>query len=187
MKKSIISLERLILTISLLLISVHSNSQDTKLSREEQKAARKERQYFDFQVIDTMLMNKSFVLEADYLENQYGDRVPVISGINFIMVDSLSAVLQTGSNSRMGLNGVGGVTAEGRISGLKIVKDEKHLTFYIRFSVTSDIGIYDVTMDISSNKTARATISSLTRGKLTYTGRIETLYDSGVYKGRNSI
>jgi hypothetical protein len=187
MKTSILKLEGLLLTVGLLLISFNSNSQDNKLSRQEQKAAKRDAQYYSFQVIDSMLQSKSFVLEADYLENQYGYRSPVLSNINFIMVDSLRAVLQTGSSSNMGNNGLGGATAEGNISGLKIVKDIKNLSFFLRFTVVSNIGIYDVTMNISSNRFARATITGLTRGKLIYDGRIENLYNSGVYKGRNSI
>jgi hypothetical protein len=185
MKKSIYKFGNLLLTIGLLLISVNINSQE--LSRAEKKMAKKDRQYFNFQVLDTILHSRSFVLEADYLENQYGVRSPVLSSLNFIMLNSPKAVLQTGSNSYAGYNGVGGVTAEGNISGLKIVRNEKNLTFFLRFSVVTEIGIYDISMTISSDRFARATISGLTRGKLVYDGRIQTLYNSGVYKGRNSI
>jgi len=187
MKKSIYKSGSLFLTIGLLLISVTIYSQDTKLSRAEKKEAKRDRQYFNFQVLDTILQNRSFVLEADYLENGYGFRSPVLSSLNFIMVNSPKAVLQTGSSSYDGYNGVGGVTAEGQISGLKIVKDEKKLNFFLRFTVVTDIGIYDVSMNISSDRLARATITGLTPGKLVYDGRIESLYDSGVYKGRNTI
>lgn len=187
MKTSIFKMERLFLVTGFLLISVIGISQDNKLTRQEQKAAKRDKQYLNFQVLDTLLKNRCFVLEADFLENQYGNRRPVLSNINFIMVDSLRAVLQTGSNSNFGFNGVGGTTAEGNISGLKIVKNEKNLSFFLRFTVTSNIGIYDVSMNVSSNATARATISGLSRGKLVYDGRIQTLYNSGVFKGHNTI
>jgi hypothetical protein len=187
MKTLVFKLEKLFIATMLILISIMGNSQDTKLTKQEQKEAKRDKQYFNFQVLDTLLRNRSFVLEADFLENQYGNRKPVMSNINFIMVDSLRAVLQTGSNSNFGLNGVGGTTAEGNISGLKVTKNEKNLSFFLRFTVNSNIGIYDVTMNISCNNTARATITGLTRGKLVYDGRIQTLYNSGVYKGRNSI
>lgn len=187
MKTSKIKMERLFLITGFLLISVIGYSQDNKLTRQEQKAAKRDKQYFNFQVLDTLLKNRSFVLEADFLGNQYGYRRPVPSNINFIMVDSLRAVLQTGSNSIYGYNGVGGTTAEGNISGLKIVKNEKNLSFSVRFTVNSNIGIYDVSMNVSSDNTAQATISGLSRGKLVYDGRIQTIYNSGVYKGHNRI
>jgi len=187
MKVSILNLKKWFLAIGLLFISVYSNSQDVKLSREEKKEAKRDKEFYSFQVIDSMLKNKNFVLEADYLENQYGYRTPVLSSVNFIMVDSLRAVLQTGSNSLYGSNGVGGTTAEGSLSSMKITKDIKNLSFFLRFTVNSEIGVYDVSMTIDKNKQARATISGLTPGKLIYVGRIQTIYNSGVYKGRNSI
>jgi hypothetical protein len=187
MKTSKFKLECLLLTVGLCLISINSNSQDTKLSRQERKEAEKAQKYLNFQALDSVLKSKSFVLEADWLENGYGVRRHVMSDINFIMVDSLRAVLQTGSNSVRGWNGVGGVTAEGHLNGLKIVRDEKNMTFFLRFTIVSNIGIYDVAMTVYSNNNARATISGLTMGKLVYDGRIETLYNSRVYKGQNSI
>jgi Domain of unknown function (DUF4251) len=176
-----------ILTIGLLLISFNSNSQYAKLSRQEKKEAYKEKQFFNFQVLDTLIKNKTFILEADFLHNEYGTRIHVLSDINFIKVDSSDAVIQTGSNVNMGYNGVGGTTAEGSIRGLKVVKNLKNLTFYLRFTVVTDIGIYDVAMTINSNRSATATITGLTRGKLVYDGHIENIYNSGFYKGHNTI
>jgi hypothetical protein len=187
MKTSIFKLESLFLAIGLFLISFSSNSQDNKLSRQEQKEARRDKQYFNFQVLDTILKNKSFVLEADFLENEFGNRRPVLSDLNFIKVDSSDVVLQTGSNYNMGFNGVGGATAEGNINNMKIVKNLKNLTFYLQFSVLTNIGIYYVSMTINSDCAARATITGLTRGKLVYDGRIKTIESSGFYKGMNSI
>ena len=187
MKTSIFKMESLFLTVGLFLISLNSNSQDFKLTKQDKKDAKRDRQYYEFQVLDSVLQSKSFVLEADWLENQYGYKVPVPSQLNFSMVDSTNAVLQTGSNVYMGSNGVGGATAEGNITGLKIEKNLKNLTFNLRFSISSTIGMYDIFMTIGSDGNARATITALTRGKLIYDGRIETIYNSRVYKGRNSI
>ena len=187
MKTSNLKPGNVILTIGLLLISFNSNSQDAKLSRQEKKEAYKEKQFFNFQVLDTLIKNKTFILEADFLHNEYGTRIHVLSDINFIKVDSTDAVIQTGSNVNMGYNGVGGTTAEGSIRGLKVVKNLKNLTFYLRFTVVTDIGIYDVDMTINSNRSATATITGLTRCKLVYDGHIENIYNSGFYKGHNTI
>ena len=92
MKTSIFKLENLFLIIGLFLVSFNSNSQDNRMSRQEQKEARRDKQYFNFQVLDTILKNKSFVLEADFLENEYGNRRPVLSDLNFIKVDSSNVV-----------------------------------------------------------------------------------------------
>ncbi len=185
MKTSIFKIGSLI--IGLFLITLSGYSQDNNLSKEEKKAAKKDKDYYNFQVVDSMVKNKSFVLEADYLENQYGFRRPVTSLLNFIEVDSANAVLQTGNNFSQGYNDVGGITAEGSIEGLKVSKNEKNLSFFLRFTVLTNVGIYDVAMTIYSNKNARAEITGLSRGKLIYDGHIMNLWESRAYKGRNTI
>jgi hypothetical protein len=87
----------------------------------------------------------------------------------------------------MGNNGVGGVTAEGDISGLKITKNPKSLSYFLRFTIVSQIGTYDVEMTVYSDKHAHATISGLQPGKLNYDGKLRNLYESRAYKGMNSI
>ena len=187
MKTSGYKIQSLILGIGLLLISTAGYSQNDKLSKEDKKIAKRDKDYYNFQVVDSMLNNKTFVLEADFLENQWGVKKPVSSLLNFIELDSAKAVLQTGSNLGQGSNGVGGATAEGTVSGFKIMKNKKNLSFYLRFTILSQIGIYDVSMTIYSDKDATAEISGLGPGKLTYDGHITNLWDSRAYKGQNSI
>src|SRR5664280_2216065 len=117
MKTSTLNIGRIVFIMGFLLISLYTNSQDVKLSRKEQKEAKRDREFFNFQALDTLLKTKNFVLAADFLDNQYGNRTPVMSDINFIKVDSPDAVLQTGSMNNFGMNGIGGATAEGSIRG----------------------------------------------------------------------
>jgi hypothetical protein len=126
-------------------------------------------------------------LEAYTLENQYGNRANVSSVLNFIRVDSIKVVLQTGSNSIFGSNGVGGVTAEGTIGQYSIEKDLKSLSYKVRFNVNSNIGMYDVFMTVGPDTYARATVTGLGPGRLTYSGRLEALYNSAVFKGQNAL
>jgi len=169
------------------LITLNSNSQDIKLSRQERKEVRKAQMAANFYVLDSLLNSKSFVLEADYLQNGYGYRVPVVSGLNFIKVDELKGILQTGSDFRIGYNGVGGVTAEGSIGSWKIGKNLKALSHTIQFSLLTQIGYYDVFMIVSSDNHATATIRGSGRGQLTWDGHLETINNSRVFKGHNTI
>ncbi len=163
------------------------NAQDAQLTRKEQKEARKAQLKANFQAIDTLLQRKSIVLQADYLSNQYGDRIPVTSSLNFIKIEPDQVILQTGNNmGNLGYNGLGGVTAEGTLNSWKITKDAKHLNYTVRFTVTTNIGTYDVLMLIGANNNASATITGLTRGQLIYTGRVKAVYNASVYKGQRS-
>ena len=71
--------------------------------KKEEKKAKIESQY---KLTDSLLKGKKFVLEAQFLKYSNGDRVNVVSTLNFISIDSLSAVIQVGLMQRVGYNGV---------------------------------------------------------------------------------
>ena len=187
MKTKNINIVTLLGVFGFFMISLVSNSQEAKLSRQERKEVRKTQMTANFYILDSLLNSKSFVLEADYLQNGYGYRVPVVSGLNFIKVDELKGILQTGSDFRIGYNGVGGVTAEGSIGSWKIGKNLKALSHTIQFSLLTQIGYYDVFMIVSSDNHATATIRGSGRGQLTWDGHLETINNSRVFKGHNTI
>jgi len=163
-----------------------SNAQAVKLDRKEKKEVRKAQLTANFYALDTLLKARSFVLEADFLQNNYGDRVPVSSNLNFIMVNKSNGVLQTGSNMSIGYNGVGGVTAEGNIGSWELNRDAKRLYHTLRFSLLSNIGHYDVFLTVNADNNASAIITGLGRGSLTWNGRIKTLNGSRVFKGQTT-
>ncbi len=187
MKKSLFKLGSMFLVVGFFFISLNSYSQDIKLSKQERKAAKDAIKTAQFIYLDTLLQSKSFVLEADFLQNQYGDRVHVTPLLNFIQVDASDIVLQTGTSVYRGYNGVGGVTAQGTMSGYKIVKNLKSHSYFLKFTVHSNLGTYDISMTVSSDNRARAEISGLSRGRLIYDGRLVSLENSMIYKGWNSI
>lgn len=187
MKKYAIILGSLFLTIGFFGISLNSYSQDVRLSRQEKKEARKAQMMINYNIIDTLVNTRRFVVEANYLENQYGDKISVSSFLNFISINSPDVVLQTSTSDSRGFNGLGGVTAEGEIKNWEISRDLKNLSHMVKFHVLTGIGSYDVTMTISANNTVRASIKGLSRGELIYKGHIVTLENSGAFKGYNSI
>jgi hypothetical protein len=184
MKKLTIKSMGLFLTIGLCLMSARISAQETKLTGQEQKEATRNIMLANYKLLDSLVTGKNFVLKADFLENQYGERIIALPMVNFIRIDPENAVLQTGNNASIGYNGVGGVTAEGKIISWKLMRDEKNLTFFIQFSVLTSTGSYQVAMRIDSNNNAQATITGLTRGRLTYDGHLETINDLRIYKGQ---
>ena len=176
----------LLFVIGFSLISYNSKAQDVKLSKQEKKELKQTELAANYHAIDTLIERRTFVIEADFLQDQRGNRVFVNSVLNYILVDSLKAVLQTGSNDRAGYNGVGGVTAQGNIQNYKVVKDPKKLSYRVSFTVMTNVGIFDVSMDISADTNASATISGLSRGNLTWYGRFQNLYRSSFYKGQET-
>jgi hypothetical protein len=176
-----------LLSIGLFCISQPGFSQDKKLDRQERKEARKAEIAANFDTLNAMLESRNFVLKANNLESKYGDVVQVSSNTNFILVHSSSGILQTAFNSMNGNNGLGGVTAEGEVGSWELFKNQKNMTFTVKFSLVTNIGIYDVLMTVNSDKKAHAEISGLAPGRLTYNGYLASVSDSGIFKGRNSL
>lgn len=157
-----------------------------QLTRQEKKEIRNSAMAANYQILDSLLSAKSFVLEADYLADKYGFRVPVNSTLNFIKIEGVTGVLQTGSDFRRGSNNVGGATAEGSIGGWEMKRDPKNLSYTVRFNLLSNIGSYNVLLTVNSANNASATITGTTPGKLIWQGHLTTVNNSRVFKGINS-
>jgi hypothetical protein len=177
----------LFLVIVFVAISINGYSQDGKLSRQEKKEAKKAQLVANYYALDTLLNMKSFVLEADFLQDRYGSRINVPSNLNFIKVNNTHGILQTGTNFGTGYNGVGGVTAEGRIGSWEITKNPKKLYYTIHFDMLTNIGNYDIFMTVNSANQAEATITGLGPGKLTWEGHLEMNFNSKVFKGQETM
>lgn len=186
MKTIIVKTASLFLLSGFFLTFQNINAQEKKLSRQELKEARKAQMVANYHVLDTLLNKRTFVLEADYLQNSYGQRLPVVSSLNFIQVDGSTGILQTGANSGIGYNGVGGVTAEGTVGTWELSKDAANLSYSLHFTMLTNLGNYDIWMNVSSDAHASATITGLTPGRLTWDGHLSTVYNSRVFKGQTS-
>jgi hypothetical protein len=168
-------------------LTTNTWSQEQKLTRKEKKAAHKEELKNKFRTIDRVLNDKTFVVKADFLENNYGNRVHVSDILNFIRVDTGNVVFQVGSYNGLGLNGVGGITAEGNLDRWKVYKDDKNMSFDVLFTTVTNIGVYDISMKVAADGYTRATITGLRNGSLTYSGYLMPTEDARVYKGQNTL
>lgn len=184
MKTTNLKTVSLFLIIAFLGIFTQASSQEGKAKRHELKEARKAQLEANFAILDSLLKAKSFVLVADYLQNDHGDRVIVTPTVNFIKVNGSNGILQTGFNTRIGYNGVGGVTAEGTIGVWDVTRNYKQLSYFLHFTMLTTIGNYDIFMNVTSDNFARATISGLGHGKLTWEGHLETVGNARVFKGQ---
>jgi hypothetical protein len=187
MKTMRLNLAGLFILTALFGFTLNANSQKTKLTREERRAVQKAQMQANYFTLDTILRSRNFVLEADFLQDRNGVRVPVPSSINYIRVDSTRGILQTGSNTGVGYNSIGGVTAEGKIGSWSITKDPKHLVYMVAYSLDTQIGHYDILLTVNSVNNASATITGLGPGKMTCEGHITVGYNSRVFKGQNTM
>ncbi len=174
-----------------LFMAIPAFTQDQELSKKEQKKLQKElkkEQQAEEAAKKTLLTglmieHRKFVLEADQLRDKRGNTVNVSSMINFIACDSVTGVIQIGSNQYVGANGVGGITAEGPIANYKSSFNEKNMTYSVSYNVRTTIGTYDVRMSIFSEGRADASVSSTWPGRVNYSGYLVPPSVSKVHKG----
>ena len=179
-------MKRLVVFLSLIIsasiLFAQGNDENAVLTKKEKRNAELEK---EFQFTKSMLENKDFVLETDYLQDRYGNRILVNSTINFVSVDSTEAIIQIGSNFRLGPNGVGGVTAKGRINKWELTEDQKHKAFTLSLNVMTTIGIYDLFINISASGRGSATLTGMTSGRLTFDGDLVPWEKSSVFVGQH--
>ncbi len=135
---------------------------------------------------DSLITNRRFVLEANYLSTQYASRMAA-DNLNFILVDSGKIIIQMGTNQRLGgNNGLGGITVDGKINTFETKKTGKGEGHYlVKITTITPLGTYDITIHISPNSVATAFINGLLDDKVSYHGVIRPLEKSTIYKGRS--
>lgn len=162
-------------------LSKKEQKQLEKELKKEQKAEETARQA---EVVRAMVEYHKFVLEVNTLKDRRGNSLQVSSNINFIASDSITGVIQVGSNTYIGRNGVGGVTVEGSITEYKYTTHKNGGSYYITYYLRTPVGSYDVRITAYSDGRADADVSSTTWGdKLHYSGYLVPIGISRVFKG----
>jgi len=168
--------------ISASILFAQGNDENSAFTKKERRDAEREQ---EFQQIKSMLDNKNFVLQADYLQDRYGNRVLVSSMINFVAVDSTEATIQIGSNFSNGPNGVGGVTAKGKITKWELTENPKNKSFMLNMNVMTMIGIYDLSIDIGASGKGSAILTGTTMRSLTFDSNLVPWERNTVYVGQH--
>ncbi len=132
------------------------------------------------------LKDQQFVLEATQVRFRDGYTAYVNSNTNFVLMKGEHSTVQVAFNTPYsGPNGIGGVTVDGRMSGLKMTKDKRGNVNYnfnvqgigisAQIFITLSEGGNNATVDISPN---------FNSNNMTLTGKIVPLSESSVFKGR---
>lgn len=191
MKKSI-TFVALLLVATLGSVSMAQDAQTTKTRKElrdekraQYKAEEKLMNELDYRNAATAIKNQQFVVEADQLILRNGQNVFVNSGTNFLLVNKEKGTVQVAFNTALsGPNGIGGITVDGGISGMKTETD-KHGNINCSFSIQG-AGISAqifVKLYYGSNE-ANVTISpNFNSNDLSMSGELVSIDDSTIFKG----
>lgn len=177
-----------LIILALMVLPGYSQELSRKEKRKMEKQIKKEKKAEELAesaaVVEAMVTQHLFVLEATQLRDKRGNMINVSSTINFVAVDSINGVVQIGSNSYVGRNGVGGITLEGTVANYEYSKHEKSDSYNITYYLRTPVGSYDVRVVAYPDGRAEATVnSSLWGGRITYSGQLVPPGLSRVYKG----
>jgi len=183
-------MKRLIILVLAVLLALPAFAQELskqekkKLEKELKKEQKSEEAAKRAEVVSAMAEYHKFVLEVNTLRDKRGNSLQVSSNINFIASDSITGVIQVGSNTYIGRNGVGGVTVEGSIADYKYSRNEKNGTYIITYYLRTPVGSYDVRLTAYPDGRGDAEVSSTTWGdRLRYSGNLVPIGISRVFKG----
>ncbi len=133
-----------------------------------------------------LLQKKYFVFTADFAVNKEGISFVVDLMLNFMSVVGETVTFQFGRNSRLGWNGVGGITAHGTLANYKFNPGKKNRGM----SVSSGARMLgpglppDFSLYVSDDGTAQLVINFGKGGRVTLSDRIYSPWNSGIYEGQ---
>lgn len=180
-------MNRFIVIMTVLLVAIAANAQ----TKAERDARRKEQKRLEA-VQDSInhveavyaLENMDFVLEANQLQFKRGRSAFVSSSTNFVSLSDGRAVVQIASYRGGGPNGLGGITVEGRASGVSIKTDKKG-TVYFSMHV-SGVGIsasVRITLFKGSNEASVEVNPNFHSNRITLRGNLVPFSESRIFKG----
>ena len=185
-------------TLLLFCFTVTTLAQTSKEARAERRAAmkkeREERKALEaqqdsvayFKAIQALKAG-AFVLEADNVTFPNGITRYVSSNTNYVQVDNGEGIVQTAFSNfayTPGPNGLGGVTVEGNISGLKM-KEDKHGNYFYNYSIQGIAISAEVfiTLTGGTNQASVTVSPNFNNNNMTMTGRLLPLDESDVFQG----
>ena len=164
-------MNRIIILIICIGISLTGNSQDVKSERNSRKEAKEAVIAANYKALGAALTKKKFVLEMEYILVGSENSKKLNQMLNYIMIDSLKCYWQSDAQDIPTDLFRKTSKVEGSIDGWKLINDDRHKSFFLEFKMFTDNGLFYVTASILSDKTVSGNISG-TRDRFTYSGRI---------------
>ena len=158
-----------------------------KKEREARKALEAQQDSLAYFKAVEALKEGAFVLEADNVTFPNGITRYVSSNTNYVQVDNGEGILQTAFTNfayNPGPNGLGGVTVEGNISGLKM-KEDKDVNYYYNYTIqgVAVSATIFITLTGGTNQASVSISPNFNSNNMTMTGRLLPLDESDVFQG----
>lgn len=157
---------------------------DKKAAKVAKKAAEEEQNIANTARLLALFETKAFVLEANTLYDKTKKSYVLSSNFNFIGFDGKNSTIQLSFIGLVGWNGVGGVTADGKIIKMETKVKEGKPGFTCSASIQNKGGNF-ITMlfRVNADGSARVTMNGNFGEQLSFYGSIVPLAETNVYKG----
>ena len=165
--------------------STMTKQEARRAARAAHKKAMAAEQLKEFQQAVECIKSGSFVIEVDQLLFPQGMSKFVSKITNFISMNEGNAVIQIATSYfNPGLNGLGGITVQGKVSDITMSTDKKGFVYY-NFMVQGLMVSATVNIQLLGNGN-RATVTvypNLNNNNLTMTGEVVPYNQSEVFQG----
>lgn len=175
-----------VLAVSINLMAQEVSNEDWKqMSRQERKEYRMKTQKENHQNTMILLASRAWVLEADQIQDRSGESAIVEPGLNFVGVAGDQSTVQLGSSGEIGWNGLGGITLDGQVRTYDLRENKKEATgANVKLEVSGSYsGHISLSIQVSPDGTAQATVTDNFGERITYRGRIVPIAESRAFKG----
>ena len=155
--------------------------------RARQKAAQEIEESAAYAEAVKALEEKQFVLEADQVIFKRGETAYVNTNTNFVLVNQNRGTVQVAFNTHFaGPNGIGGVTVDGTVSGVKMKTDKRgNVTYGFSIMGTGISAQVFMTLVNGDNEATVSISPNFNSQTLTLRGKIISLEQSNIFKGRS--
>ena len=158
-----------------------------KKEREERRALEAQQDSVAYLKAIEALKTGSFVLEANNVTFPNGITRYVSSNTNYVQVDNGEGIVQTAFSNfayTPGPNGLGGVTVEGNISGLKM-KEDKDGNYFYSYTIqgVAISATVFITLTGGTNQASVNISPNFNNNNMTMTGVLLPLDKSDVFQG----
>ncbi|WP_425391936.1 DUF4251 domain-containing protein [Ekhidna sp.] len=158
--------------------SVDSESLSPK---ELRKLERQQKAKEQLDSIKTMIEDQAFALEANMLRSRTA-AFNVMQQNNFIKVEGDEVVIQTANASRVGMNGMGGVTVNGRLMTYDISSSKRGINVTMIVSSFA-LGNLNINLSVNASGNATASINGSFGLRATFQGDLVALNNISQFEG----
>ena len=177
--------KKLIILTPLLFIGLMAMAQSTsdkKMSKAEKKEARKEKQKANLNKILEAIEDRAFAIKAHTFVDKQGLSIPISPSTNFVAVSEDEGVVQFAFGDNPGLNGLGGLTIEGKIVKYELKKHKKGLSLQMRL-FGSAFGSTDLILGVNSSGIATVKVNTIRGGQFTFNATFSDLESAKIFQG----